>query len=270
MKRHVLAFLTLSSAFLALPAFAADDGMLASPMASQRSNEQAEQAVGVGLGVGNRYFGSKSVWRAGLLGEANFSNGVFLSTVDGIGYRFLNNYNGFSMAASIGGSDSRNESDGDSNGRNRLQGMGDVKLRAAANLFVNYDAGLFHVNAGLHQTLGERRGTSVDLTGRYDVLASKTDLVQVSAGLMYANKTEMQTFFGVTPAQSAASGNALYTPGAALAGSGAGLMWRHAINQNWVTTLDAGVTRLGASAADSPLVEHRTTAGVGGSIAYRF
>lgn len=270
MKRHLLALLTLSSGFLAMPAFAAEDALLASPMASQRSNEQAEQTVGVGLGVGNNYFGRQSVWRAGLLGEANFSNGVFLSTSDGIGYRFVNNYQGFSVAGSIGASGSRSESDGDSSGRNRLKGMGDVKLRATANIFVNYDNGPFHVNLGLHETLGERHGFSADLIGRYDVLASKTDLVQVSAGLTVADKSEMQTFFGVTPAQSASSGNAVYTPKTALAGTGAGVMWRHAINQNWVTTLGAGVTRLGNTATDSPLVERRTTVGVGASIGYRF
>ncbi|HTD06793.1 MipA/OmpV family protein [Undibacterium sp.] len=271
MKRKLLVLLTLAAALPALPVLAADNSTLASPMASARSNEQAEQTVGAGISYGTNFFGDKSKWRAGLFGEANFSNGVFLSTTDGIGYRLVDNYNGFSVAASLGPSGSRKQSAGDNdNGRNRLQGMGEIGTRAQANLFVNYDSGPFHVNTALRQTLGDRRGTEVDVIGRYDAYSTKQDLVQLSAGFAYGNKTLMQTYFGVTPAQSAASGNSIYTPSAGVAGSSVGVMWRHALNQNWVTTVGAEVARLGSEAGDSPLAARRTNASVGASIGYRF
>ncbi|CAN5901578.1 hypothetical protein BH11PSE12_BH11PSE12_09220 [soil metagenome] len=270
MKRHLLALLTLSSSFFGLTAFAADTSVLAPAVASQRSAEQAEQVVGVGLGYGNHFFGGKTEWQAGLFGEANFANGVFLSTRDGLGYRFLNNNSGFSAAASIGPSGWRKESYGKNDGTNRLKGMGDVELRAQANLFVNYDAGAFHVNTALHQTMGDRHDMSLDVVGRYDVLSTKTDLVDVSAGLSYANKSDMGTYFGVTPAQSASSGNAVYTPKAGIAGYGIGATWRHEITQNWVSTVSTGVTRLGSAASDSPLSDRRTSAGIGATIGYRF
>jgi outer membrane protein len=270
MKRHLLALFTLSTGFLTLPALADDSTNLVTARASQRSTNQTEQVIGVGAGYGTRYFGAESGWQAGLLGEANFSNGVFLSTHDGIGLRFLENTNGFSAAASIGASGMRKESYGDNDGHNRLRGMGDVNLRAQANLFVNYDVGAFHVNAGLHQTLGDRHDTSVDVVGRYDIYASKTDLVDVSAGFGIANKNMMKTYFGVNAAQSASSGNAEYAPKAGVLGGGIGVNWRHAINPNWVTTVSASATRLGSEAADSPLNDRRTTAGIGATIGYRF
>ncbi len=271
MKRKLLALLTLAAALPALPVLAADNSTLASPVASARSNAQAEQVIGAGIEYGNQFFGDKSQWRAGLFGEANFSNGVFLSTTDGIGYRLVDNYNGFSFAASLGPSGSRKESAGDNdNGRNRLRGMGEISTRAQINLFGNYDNGPYHLNTALRQTLGDRRGTEVDVIGRYDIYSTKQDLVQASAGFSYGNKTLMQTYFGVTPAQSVAGTNAVYTPGAGVAGSSVGVMWRHALNQNWVTTVGAQVTRLGSEAGDSPLVERRTNASLGGSIGYRF
>lgn len=270
MKRHLLALLTLSSSFFGLPALAADSATLASPMASQRSNEQAEQVVGAGIGYGTRYFGAKTGWQAGLFGEANFTNGVFLSTSDGLGYRFVNNYSGFSAAASVGPSNWRKESFGKNDTHNRLTGMGDVDLRAQANLFLNYDAGVFHLNTALHQTMGDRHGTSIDVVGRYDALSTKTDLVELLAGFSYADKSEMGTFFGVTPAQSASSGNAAYTPKAGIVGSGVGVTWRHEINQNWVSTVSAKATHLGSAAADSPLTDRHTSVGLGATIGYRF
>lgn len=270
MKRHLLALLALSSSFFSLSALAQDNSTLATASASQRSNEQAEQVVGVGLGYGTRYFGGKTDWRATVFGEANFSNGIFLSTTDGIGYRFLNNNSGFSASASLGVSGWRKESYGKNDTHNRLTGMGDIDPRAQANLFLNYDTGPYHVNTALHQTMGDRRGTSADITARYDVLATKTDLVDVSAGVSYANKSEMNTFFGVTKAQSATSGNAAYTPKAGIDGAGIGISWRHAITPNWVSTVGANVTRLGDAAADSPLSAHRTNSGIGASIGYRF
>lgn len=270
MKRHLLALLTLSTGFFGLPAMAADSTTLASPIASQRSSAQAEQVIGVGAGYGTRYFGAKTGWHAGLVGEANFENGLFLSTVDGVGYRFLNSPTGFSAAASLGASGARNESFGDNDGHNRLSGMGDVKVRAQGNLFVNYDSGPFHVNAGLHQTFGDRHDTSADVVARYDVYASKTDLVDVSAGIGFGDREIMGTYFGVNKAQSARSGNAEYAPKAGLIGSAVGVSWRHALNQNWVTTVSANVTRLGNEAADSPLNTRRTTAGIGASIGYKF
>jgi outer membrane protein len=270
MKRHLLALLSLAAALPAVPALA-DNATLASPLARDRSTDQTETAVGVVAGYVPSYLGSdKSVWRAGLTGEANFANGVYLSSVDGIGYRFLNNSNGFSASASLGVSGGRKEKDGDDNHPNRLLGMGDVGNRAQANLYLNYDQGPFHATAGLHQVLSSHRGAALDLTGRYDLYATKTDLVQASAGLTYANRDMMQSYFGVTPAQSANSGNMVYTASSGVAGLNAGLTWRHAIDQHWVTTLSAGALRLGSSAADSPLTEKRNQAGIGGSVAYRF
>jgi outer membrane protein len=270
MKRHLLALLTLSTAFFGLPVMAQDAGNLAPVKASQRSNEQAEQVLGVGVGYGTALYSEKTGWAAGLLGEANFSNGVFLSTVDGIGYRFLNNSSGFSAAASLGLSPWRKESFGDNNGKNHLSGMGDVNPRAQANLFLNYDMGAFHVNAGVHQTMGDRHGTSVDLVGRYDVLSTKTDLVELAAGVNFGSSTQNQTFFGVTHAQAVSSGNAVYKADAGITSAGVGVTWRHALNKNWVTSVSAGVAHLTDVVADSPLTDRRTVSGVGATIGYRF
>jgi len=230
-----------------------------------------DKEAGIGVGVGPTYLGGgKQRWMAGIDVQNNWSNGVFLSTTDGLGYRFLETPSGFSMAASIGTSMGRAERDGKGDGRNRLRGMGDVNVKAQANLFLNYDSGAFHVNAGVHQTLASRRGTSADLAVAYDLMADKDDLLRADIGIAYANRNLMQTFFGVTAQQAASSGNPVYTARAGVAGSSASLTWRHAFSPNWIGSLGAGVIRLQGAAGDSPLTEKRTSPVGGMTIMYRF
>jgi outer membrane protein len=256
--------------------FAADDADLA-PRAMLRSAASTEKEAGIALAVGPNYLGSSQ--HQGYLGvavEDNFGNGWFVSGADGVGYRFLETPSGFSMAASIGASPMRRERDGTEDNAalgakgNRLRGMGDVGAKFQGNVFLNYDSGPFHAGAELHQTLAARRGTGVDLTAAYDLVAKHDDLVRLSADVSYANRSLMQTFFGVTPRQSALSGNAVYTPRAGIAGGGIDLFWRHAFTSRWTGTLGAGVIHLRGPAAGSPVTEKRTSAVIGGGIAYRF
>jgi MipA family protein len=239
--------------------------------ASQRSTSTPETEVGFGIGVGPGYLGGgRTRWGVGPLVEANFANGVFVSTTDGIGYRFLEDRSGFSMAASLGPSGSRREKDGEDGDLNRLRGMGDVGVRAQANLFANYDTGPYHASVGLHQTLGSRRGTGLDVIGSYDLHADRDNLVRASAGFSYANRSLMQTFFGVNETQAANTGYDTYTPSAGIAGTGVGVSWRHAFSREWVGSVGASVINLRGSAADSPLTEKRMNAALGLSLGYRF
>lgn len=252
-------------------AHAAGAGALADPSASQRAPGQAEQAIGAALGVGPGYLGAdNTMLGAGLWLEANFGNGVFLSSGDGIGFRLPAQSGGLSFAASLGASAARDESAGRDGARNRLRGMGDVHSKGVANLFLNYDGGPYHGGLAVRQTLAERRGTQVDVLGKYDLLATPADLVQASAGFTYANGALTRTYFGVSAAQAAASGHAAYAPAGGVAGAGAGLLWRHAYSPAWVGTLGAQVTALRGAAADSPLTARRAGAALWTSLGYRF
>ena len=267
MKRQLL---ILFISVVSVAASAAESDNLSSPRASQRAaNAPLEAEVGGGLGIGPGYLGAQKLsFGAGSYFEGNFGNGLFLGQ-DGIGYR-TPSYDSFSIAASLGASRSRLERDGDADSHNRLRGMGDVTPRAQANLFVNYDAGPYHAFAWLQRELGNRDGVEFQLTGLYDTVSSKIDLVQLYAGIDYANQAKMQTFFGVTPTQASSSGNPIYTPGAGVAGSGVGALWRHAFKPHWIGTLDVGAISLRGAAADSPLTARKTSGFVSVTTGYRF
>jgi len=268
MKRS---FVFLSAIFLSTLAYADSDAL--TPLsAGQRSSASTEKELGLGIGTGAAYPGAyKRYGYIGLAVEANFGNGVFVSGQDGIGYRFLETPSGFSMAASLGVLSGRSEKEGRNDGRrNLLAGMGDIGARGAANLMLNYDSGPFHGRATLTRALGSRRDTLFGVDGAYDLYADPTNLVRVSTGFLYGNRSTMQTFFGVTPEQSANSGNPVYTPGSGLGEVHAGLNWRHAFNENWTGTFGVGVTALRKGAADSPLVERRNSGHAAAVLGYRF
>ncbi len=266
--RRLLLVLFMSAVPVA--ATAAENNLLASPSASQRaSNAPREAEIGAIVGIVPGYLGGQNyMFKGGPYIEINFGNGAFFGQ-DGIGYR-TSSYGSFSFAASLGASRSRFETEGSADTHNRLTGMGDVSPRAQANLFGNYDSGPYHVSALLQRELGNRSGVEFALSGLYDVISSQTDLTQLYAAVDYANQSKMQTFFGVTPSQAASSGNATFKAVAGVAGSGAGVQWRHAFNRDWVSTLDVGAISLRGSAADSPLTSRKTAAYTAVSVGYRF
>lgn len=253
-------------------AWAADTAPnLAPGRAMLRSIGSTDKELGAGIGVMPSYLGSSNYrWGAGIFIEDNWANGVFVSSTDGIGWRFLETPSGFSMAASIGAAAGRKESDARHSRLNRLRGMGDVDDAAQANLFLNYDSGPLHVNTAVHQVFAGRRGTSADLSVAYDLLSGRDDLVRADIGISYANSTLMQTFFGVSAAQAARSPNMEYEARAGIAGGGASLTWRHAFTPNWIGSLGAGVIKLRGSSASSPLTSSRTQGSAGVTIAYKF
>jgi outer membrane scaffolding protein for murein synthesis (MipA/OmpV family) len=268
MKRS---FVFLSAIFLSTLAYA-DSGALTPMSAGERSSASTEKEIVLGIGAGPAYPGAyKRYGYIGLAVEANFGNGVFVSSQDGIGYRFLETPSGFSMAASLGVLPGREEKDGRNDGRrNLLAGMGDIGARGAANLMLNYDSGPLHGRATLTHALGSRNDTLFGVDGSYDLYADSTNLVRVSTGFLYGNRSTMQTYFGVTPQQSANSGNPVYTPGSGIGEMHAALNWRHAFSEHWVGTVGAGVTSLRKGAADSPLVERRNSGYAAVTLGYRF
>ena len=121
-----------------------------------------------------------------------------------------------------------------------------------------------------HGIKAKRRGTGIDVSAGYDLLAEHDDLVRADVGMAYANRSLMQTFFGIDKAQSVNTGYNVYTPDAGIAGAAVSVSWRHAFNRNWTSTAGVGVVKLRGPAADSPLTERATSPVASAMVGYRF
>jgi len=153
-----------------------------------------------------------------------------------------------------------------------LAGIDDVRrtVRARPSASWQFDDG-WRASAGWSvDLLGRGGGQVLDASfGRERRLTPRTTW-SAGAGLSWADGRHMRSYFGVTPAASAASGYPVYTPGSGLRSVSLGINLRTTIDRRWVTMAGASVGRLVGPAADSPLTASARQWSVSGGVAYNF
>ena len=202
--------------------------------------------------------------------EKTYSNGLFLSTRRGIGYGTA--LGDFRVSAALGYDGGREDHrENLFSGSDALKGMGKIKGSAQAVLSAGYQLGSVGLSLTTRQNLSHREyGNSYTLGMETPIYTSASDQFGFSASAEYADRKHMQTYFGVTAAQSLSSGYRSYTPKAGLANVSAGVNWTHVIDSNWVVRSALGVNRLAGDAADSPLTQRKTTPVVMTAFVYKF
>jgi outer membrane protein len=159
-------------------------------------------------------------------------------------------HEGFSLAGKVGYEMGRDADDGD-----RLKGLGDIDFAATVGAKAAYKWEAFEFYAEIDQTIGG----SESLVGKVgaEYTAPVTERFFVSAGISgtVANDKHMQSYFGVTAAQSAASGLREFKAEAALKRVDFSASATYMVTENWLMRGEAGVGVLLGDAADSPIVE---------------
>ena len=182
-------------------------------------------------------------------------------------------FGGFSAGPIAGYRFGRDEDDA-----NRLAGLGDVDGGLVVGGFVAYDlydagedrAGLSlgvstqvtgdPFDANLFPALGRDYGTTADLSAHYATAVSDRLIMDARAGLVWADGDYMDTHFGVSPVQSAASlaGLGVYDPDAGVKNLYLKVGARYALTDNWSVRAGVGYSHLVGDAADSPVVENES------------
>ncbi|MDZ4189604.1 MAG: MipA/OmpV family protein [Hydrogenophaga sp.] len=153
-------------------------------------------------------------------------------------------------------------------GDKRLAGMGEVRESTEAGVLVGY--GPFSLLA--RKSLGDsgHKGTQVDMSVAWPLKVSDKVDVSFGAGLTWADKDYMQTYFGVTPAQSLASGFRAYTPKAGVRKFELSANAEYALAKDWKLQGSLALTQLTGDAADSSLVARKSNPSMSLGIAYVF
>ena len=183
---------------------------------------------------------------------------AFLSTGDGIGYNILrgDHYQvGVAMAYDLG----RNEQQD----LNNLRGLGDIGAAPVAKLYGTWVLArkfplILRIDA--RQFIGGAQGAVGD-AGVYMPLpgSSKTFVMFAGPSISFATHHYLQTLYGVTPAQAVASGHPAYDVAHAGTSSvGVGFSATKFITSHWLVNMDAAISQIRGSAAQSPLVEEHT------------
>ena len=140
----------------------------------------------------------------------------------------------------------------------RLHGLGDIGRTARASLFAAYTLDWATLRTNVSSDVaghGEGALVAVELEGRYHPTESLT--LSAGPGLTWASGQYMRTFFGVSAAQSAASGLQPFEAGGGVDAIRFSLGSNYRLTTAWDLGARASLSRLRADAADSPITEAR-------------
>jgi len=155
----------------------------------------------------------------------------------------------------------------------RLTGMDDIPTRVLGGVFLNYylDPQWRLTSSLLYGSGRDRNGARLEL-GVQRLAATLGDRHRVSlgAGLTAVNRSDNQTYFGVTGTEALRSRFTYYQPGGGLQDMHADLRWNWVWTPSWMLTTHLEAKRLLGSASHSPLAERPSNLTVSTAIAYRF
>ncbi|MDE2427658.1 MAG: MipA/OmpV family protein [Burkholderiales bacterium] len=198
--------------------------------------------------------------------DVQWKNGAFFSAINGIGYNFSKapgwQY-GLRMSLEAARDESRSA---------KLNGLGDVNTALEPGAFLNYS-----INQNYSLVSSIRYGSGVDhnglqlsVGGRATTSLNSRHRLSASFGANWANSSYVQSYYGVTAAQSVASGYTQYTPSAGLTDLRVGASWHWNIDTNWSLTTGASVKHLTGDTGKSPFVFQKNPVTIFSAASYRF
>jgi MipA family protein len=124
--------------------------------------------------------------------------------------------------------------------------------------------------ARYRQNLDADRGSLLDLRLNVGVYGSGRAIVALFGEATWGSSKANGAFYGVTPAQSAASGFAVYQPGSGLRHVSLGVIGSYDVSRHWTLVGALQQRWLQDDVARSPLAEERQSIYANAGIAYRF
>jgi MipA family protein len=262
-----------------------DPTRLANAPVDAKPERNWQMRLGAGLVCAPAFVGSDHYQlQGGPDFEARYKDRLFLSLRDGIGFDLLKT-DRFRAGPVVKFQQPRNE-DGRggiftiSGGRtDALRGLGDVSTTAEAGAYVQYQAGHFSASAEVRKGIGGHEGLIADLGARYTTglmgmtVRGRPIMLSVGPRVTIVDDTYNQVYFGVTAAQSVASGLSEYDAEGGLLSYGAGAAVIVPLSRKLSASVIFGYDRLSGDAGESPLVLERGSvdqATVGLGLVYRF
>ena len=183
---------------------------------------------------------------------------AFISTGEGLGYNILHGDHyqvGIGMTYDLG----RKEKVDLTN----LRGMGDISAAPVGKMYASWVLArkfpmILRVSA--RQFIGGAQGAVGDAAVYIPLPgSSKTFVMFAGPSITMATRHYMQTLYGVTPAQSAASGHPVYEmKRGGTTAAGVGFSATKFVTEHVLLNVDAAISQVRGSPAHSPLVERRT------------
>ena len=153
-------------------------------------------------------------------------------------------------------------------GDDRLKGLGTIKASPGFRVFASTRLSLFNFEVSAVKSLNHGMTGTLGLSSALPL--GKKLFLMPHVRATWADDKTMQTYFGVTPAQAAASAFPRFNAGSGFKDVRAGANLIYQVNKHWFIGTDVGVTRLLGDAALSPISIRDTNVTVMGMAGYRF
>jgi len=238
--------------------------LLVSPTFAAAPQQGNDLTLGGGVDVTPRYSGSnENRVTTALVLDYSMRNGLFVSTTRGIGYG--NNIGNLDYSAALSYRAGRKDHDVDSDslndGSDNLRGMGDVKGSALGVLGLGYKVtDWLHLQFQAEVPFTERdNGAALHFGILSPLYSGSKDTLSMALTSSWGTSDYMQTYYGVSSSQSAASGFAPYDAGTGIYAWSMNVDWTHKFNQDWSVVAATGFTQLVGDARNSPIVQRKAS-----------
>lgn len=249
--------------------------LLATPTLAAEPPQGTTLTLGGGVGVAPRYSGSdENRVSTALVLDYSMRNGFFVSSTRGLGYgNSLGNLD-YSAALSYrtGRKDHNVDSDTMSDGSDHLRGMGNVKGSALGVVGLGYKlTNWLSAQLQAEVPFSQRdNGAALHFAIVSPLYHSPKNSVTLGLTSSWGTNDYMQTYYGVSAAQSAASGFTQYHAGSGIYACSLNLDWTHNFTESWSVVADAGYTQLAGDARNSPIVQRKASPTGSLTVTYRF
>ena len=196
--------------------------------------------------------------------KVEYKDHFFASLFEGVGYNLVNS-NGWRIGP-IAKLDFGRQEDQDNPFRlsgkttDALLGLGDVDLTVELGGFVEYSSGPFSYSLEVRQAIGGHEGLAgevgINYTGTTEV-SGRSVFYAFGPSAIFADANYNNAYFGINSLQSSRSGYAEYDAGSGLVSYGLVGFAAMSLSDAVSLSVFGRYERLGAEAADSPLIEER-------------
>ncbi|WP_129991387.1 MipA/OmpV family protein [Rahnella sp. CFA14(1/10)] len=249
--------------------------LLTNPTLAAEPQQGNALTLGGGVDVTPLYSGSdENRVTTALVLDYSMHNGFFVSTMRGIGYGNSSGKLDYSTALSYraGRKDHDVDSDAMSDGSDDLRGMGDVKGSAIGALGLGYKVtDWLHLQLQAEVPFSQRdNGAALHFGIISPLYSSSENTVTMALTSSWGTDNYMQTYYGVSSSQSAASGFTQYDAGSGIYAYSMNMDWTHKFNQNWSVVAATGFTQLAGDARNSPIVQRKASPNGSLKVTYSF
>ncbi|ALP52959.1 hypothetical protein Tel_07210 [Candidatus Tenderia electrophaga] len=196
---------------------------------------------------------------------AEYKRRFFINFINGAGMYLLNS-GALQLGTGVAYAFGRDEDDSA-----HLRGLGHIDGGALFNLFGEYTSGPYSLGAKyLNQVSGDDTGYMVEVGAGYHSRVRGDLILKYGMQATYADSDYMASFFGVSQAQSLASGLVGYSAAAGFKSAALQLRSIYLLSPKWAMQGHIKLERLLGDAADSPVVQDERQVSLVLGLVYHF